>query len=76
MLAEAPKASEEEAFLRAEIEAVQKGAERQRRRLLKTVPVVGATCCSLLQPEGPLEGCTFTLVVLDGKFDCLDIDSC
>ena len=44
-----------------------KGAERQRRRLLTTVPVVGATCCALLQPEGPLNGNRFTLVVLDGE---------
>ena len=65
MLTEA-QSSEEEACLRTEIEAVQKGAERQRRKLLKTVPVVGATCCSLLQPDGPLEGCRFALVVLDG----------
>ena len=49
---------------RAEMDAIQKGAERQRRKLLLTVPVVGATCCSLLQSSW--EGNRFTLVVLDG----------
>ncbi len=48
---------------RAEIDAIQKGAERQRRKLLHTIPVVGATCCALLRPV--LEGSAFTLVVLD-----------
>jgi hypothetical protein len=48
---------------RAELEAVQKGAERHRRKLLQTLPVVGATCCSLLRPV--LEGGVFSLLVLD-----------
>ena len=52
--------------LRVEIEAVQQGAVRQRIKLLRTVPVVGATCCSLLQPGGPLEGSRFPLLILDG----------
>lgn len=41
------------------------GADRQRKRLLKTVPVVGVTCCSS------------TLAALDGqRFDVLVLDEC
>lgn len=41
------------------------GADRQRRRQLKTVPVVGVTCCSSL------------LSVLDGQqFDVVILDEC
>lgn len=39
------------------------GADRQRRRLLKTVPVVGVTCCSSLLSA--LDGQHFDVVVLD-----------
>jgi superfamily I DNA and/or RNA helicase len=39
------------------------GAERQRKRLLATVPIVGVTCCSCLLPA--LDGLTFDLLVLD-----------
>lgn len=51
---------------RHELAALAAGAERQRRKALRTCPVVGATVCALLQqalPEG--EGGTFTVVVLD-----------
>lgn len=39
------------------------GAERQKKRLLKTVPVVGVTCCSALLPA--LDGQRFDVVLLD-----------
>ena len=39
------------------------GADRQRRRLLKTVPIVGVTCCSSLLAA--LDGQRFDLVLLD-----------
>lgn len=53
----------EEAALRSELAAAERGAERHRRRLLKTVPVVGVTCCSALIPA--MEGLSFDVVVLD-----------
>ncbi|KAG2493974.1 hypothetical protein HYH03_007901 [Edaphochlamys debaryana] len=54
------------ALIQAELVALAAGAERQRRRALRTVPVVGATVCSLLQP-GLEDACGggFTVVVLD-----------
>ena len=39
------------------------GAERQRKRLLQSVPIVGVTCCSALQPV--LDGLKFDIVILD-----------
>ena len=39
------------------------GAERQRRKLLRTVPIVGVTCCSSL--VSALDGLRFDLVLLD-----------
>lgn len=39
------------------------GAERQKKRLLKTVPIVGVTCCSALLSA--LDGQRFDMVVLD-----------
>ena len=53
----------EEATLRAELAAAESGAERQRKRLLKTVPVVGVTCCSSLLPV--LDNLAFDVVILD-----------
>ncbi len=50
-------------LIRSEIEALQKGAERQRRQQLQTIPVVGATCCALLRPL--MSGLRFAFVVLD-----------
>ena len=35
---------------RKELQAAQAGAEKKRRQRLKTVPVVGATCCATLLP--------------------------
>ncbi|GAX81726.1 hypothetical protein CEUSTIGMA_g9154.t1 [Chlamydomonas eustigma] len=56
-----------------EISALQKGAERQRRKLLCTVPVVGATCCSLMQTSLMMDGASqFTLVVLDEASQLLE----
>lgn len=53
----------EEAALRAELGAMERGADRQRKKLLKTVPVVGVTCCSSLLPV--LDNLNFDLVILD-----------
>ncbi|GLI60456.1 hypothetical protein VaNZ11_002613, partial [Volvox africanus] len=54
------------AYIEAELTALAAGAEAQRRKALRTCPVVGATICSLLQPAAE-DGCggTFTVVVLD-----------
>jgi superfamily I DNA and/or RNA helicase len=43
---------------------VEAGAEAQRRRRLKTVGVVGSTCCAALTAEA-LQGNHFDVVVLD-----------
>ena len=53
----------EEAALRAELAAMAAGAERKRKKMLKTVPIVGVTCCSSLLPV--LEDFTFDIVILD-----------
>ncbi|KAG7669212.1 hypothetical protein Ndes2526B_g05511 [Nannochloris sp. 'desiccata'] len=53
----------EEAALRAELAAMAAGAERKRKNMIKTVPVVGVTCCSSLLPV--LEDLTFDVVILD-----------
>jgi hypothetical protein len=53
----------EEAALRAELAAMAAGAERKRKKMLKTVPVVGVTCCSSLLPV--LEDLNFDIVILD-----------
>jgi AAA domain/Protein of unknown function (DUF2439) len=53
----------EEAALRAELAAALAGAERKRKKMLKTVPVVGVTCCSSLLPV--LENLQFDVVILD-----------
>ena len=42
---------------------MQAGAERQKKRALKTVPVVGVTCCSALLSA--LDGQAFDVVILD-----------
>lgn len=49
--------------IRSEIEALQAGAEVQRRKALHTAAVVGATCCALLQPI--MDDSKFTVVILD-----------
>eukprot|EP00798_Chlamydomonas_sp_ICE-L_P006724 gene6724-3395_t len=51
------------AMIKSEIVAVQAGAERQRRKQLQSVPVVGATCCALLRPL--MQGMRFAFVVVD-----------
>lgn len=50
---------------RSELAALQQGAEKQRRKALRTAPVVASTCCTLLR-EGLWDtaGC-FPIVVLD-----------
>jgi hypothetical protein len=49
---------------RAELAALQAGAERQRRKRLRTAAVVGITCCACLQSL--LEGVPpFDVVLLD-----------
>lgn len=48
---------------RGEIEALQAGAEVQRKKALHTASVVGATCCALLQPI--MDDSRFTIVILD-----------
>eukprot|EP00198_Chlamydomonas_reinhardtii_P000886 XP_001690221.1 RNA helicase [Chlamydomonas reinhardtii] len=54
------------AYINAELAALAAGAEKQRRRALRTCPVVGATICSLLQPSSEDHmGSGFTVVVLD-----------
>ncbi|MEW5302806.1 MAG: hypothetical protein WDW36_005553 [Sanguina aurantia] len=63
MLREAEGRPEDEAVLRGEIEALQAGAEVQRRKALHTAAVVGATCCALLQPV--MDDSRFTIVILD-----------
>ncbi|KAL4457552.1 hypothetical protein ABPG75_012417 [Micractinium tetrahymenae] len=54
---------EEKAVIQAELAAAERGADRQRKRLLKTVPVVGVTCCSSLLSA--LDGQQFDVVILD-----------
>lgn len=49
--------------IKAELECLQRGAERQRRQRLGTAGVVGVTCCSALLPT--LAGQIFDVVVLD-----------
>jgi len=34
---------------RQELQALQQGAEKQRRKALRTAPVVASTCCTLLR---------------------------
>ena len=41
----------------------QAGAERQRRRMLKSAALVGATCCAVALPA--LDGLTFDILLLD-----------
>jgi len=53
----------EEAALREELAAMAAGAERKRKKMLKTVPIVGVTCCSSLLPV--LEDFSFDIVILD-----------
>ncbi|KAG2430776.1 hypothetical protein HYH02_013615 [Chlamydomonas schloesseri] len=54
------------AYINAELAALAAGAEKLRRRALRTCPVVGATICSLLQPSSEDHmGGGFTVVVLD-----------
>lgn len=48
---------------REELELVRRGVERERKKLLKTVPVVGVTCCSSVLPV--LDDLRFDVVVLD-----------
>ena len=52
-----------QAALRAELAAMERGADRQRKKLLKTAPVVGVTCCSSLLPV--LDDQNFDVVILD-----------
>lgn len=53
----------ETAFLQAELSRVEKGAEQQRRKRLKTIPIVGVTCCSA--QLSVLDDNHFDVVVLD-----------
>lgn len=65
MLAEAEAAGDSlaRALLARELAQAQAGAERRRRRLLRSVPIVGTTCCSALLST--LEGQAFDVVILD-----------
>jgi hypothetical protein len=53
----------EEAALRAELAAALAGADRKRKKLLKTLPIVATTCCSSLLPV--LQDLNFDIVILD-----------
>jgi hypothetical protein len=53
---------------RAELASLQAGADRRRRRLLSTCPVVGTTCAALLQGEDMWGSA--------GVFDVLLLDEC
>lgn len=48
---------------RSSLPSCHAGADRQRKRLLKTVPIVGVTCCSSLLAV--LDGQQFDVVILD-----------
>ncbi|BDA40874.1 Protein ZGRF1 [Coccomyxa sp. Obi] len=64
MLKEATSVSEQK-ILRDELAEVRAGAERKRRRKLKTAAVVGVTCCSAALP-----------VLDDQQFDVVFLDEC
>ncbi|KAK9809918.1 hypothetical protein WJX72_001732 [[Myrmecia] bisecta] len=53
----------EAACIQAELTAAQQGAEKRRKKLLKSVALVGCTCCSAGLPV--LDGHTFDIVILD-----------
>jgi len=53
----------DQAMLRRELVQIEKGEDRRRKKLLKTVPVVGVTCCSALLSA--LDGHHFDIVILD-----------
>lgn len=44
------------AYIEAELAALAAGAEKQRRKALRTCPVVGATICSLQQSSAEVRG--------------------
>lgn len=60
-------------IIQAEIDAFSKGEERKRKKALMTLPVIGATCCALLEPSCPLfadpqppnTSSSFQLLILD-----------
>ncbi|KAK9800288.1 hypothetical protein WJX73_004434 [Symbiochloris irregularis] len=51
------------ASIQAELDKMKQGAEQRRKQLLKTVRVVGLTCCSAMLPV--MNGLSFDTVVLD-----------
>jgi len=53
----------EEMAIREELARLTQGAERERKKMLHTVPVVGVTCCSSTLPL--LDGLAFDIVILD-----------
>uniref|UniRef100_A0A1D1ZXG7 AAA+ ATPase domain-containing protein n=2 Tax=Auxenochlorella protothecoides TaxID=3075 RepID=A0A1D1ZXG7_AUXPR len=53
----------EACLLRAELLALEAGAERTRRHMLSTVPIVGVTCYSSMLPV--LDGQVFAVTILD-----------
>eukprot|EP00887_Chlorella_sp_A99_P002672 scaffold6.g2672.t1 len=62
MLADAGRAGDvrEAVLIQRELSQAEKGAERQRRKLLKSVPIVGTTVCSAML--GTLDGQRFDMV--------------
>lgn len=63
MLKEAAGNPFEEAVLRAELAAAERGSDRHKKKLLKTCPIVGVTCCSSILTV--LDDLQFDIVILD-----------
>lgn len=50
---------------RRELEVLKQGGLRQRKSRLKSSPVVGTTCCALMQPQLWGDAGAFPVVILD-----------